>query len=186
MALAAVPAGSAHPVPRLRPEDPHVTDPETAAFNDRIRAMCAFVRDRCAEDEQATRDAAWCDEALTWAVARGQDRYERPMWIEDSLGGGIAVLAPGSESDDGAVMAHIARHDPARTLREIAAKRSRAKELLQWAAKADDTRQRPDHYDDGLRGEIFGFLMAYLHAVSVDGEIWSAHPAYDPAWRVGP
>jgi hypothetical protein len=163
-----------------------VTDPDTAAFNARIKAMCAFVRERCAEEEAAARDAAWCDEALTWRVARGRGRYERPMWIEDPLDGGVAVLAPGSESDDEAIMAHIALHDPARTLREIAAKRSRVKELLRWAAKADDTRRRPDHYRAGLRGEILGSLMSYLHAVSADAEIWSEHPAYDPKWRVGP
>lgn len=85
-----------------------------------------------------------------------------------------------------AVGGHIIRHDPARALREVAAKRSRVKELLRWAAKADDAGAHPDRYGDGLRGETLGSLMSYMHAVSADAEIWSEHPAYDSTWRVGP
>lgn len=85
-----------------------------------------------------------------------------------------------------AVGGHIIRHDPSRVLREIKAKRSRATTLLTCAAKAEQVRANPDRYGDGNRGEILGMLMAYMHAVSADAEIWAAHPAYDPSWRVGP
>lgn len=85
-----------------------------------------------------------------------------------------------------AAAGHIIRHDPARVLREVTAKRSRAAALLTYARKADEARESPDRFGDGNRGEILGMLMAHMHAVSADAEVWSGHPAYDATWRVGP
>lgn len=151
-----------------------MTDPDADAFNARVKAMADFVDARLDEDDSAA-DAATEGEwiALDGGVQSLDDETQWP----------VADTQSGRNRED---RVHIARHDPARTLREVAAKRSRVKELRRWAAKADDVRRHPDRYGGGLRGEILGSLMSYLHAVSVDAEIWSAHDAYDPGWRVGP
>lgn len=188
-----------------------MTDPNAAAFDERIKAMSAFIEARCDEDElwalEASREddnsvptgAHWQwltenDEViepdpLTMEYMDDDESYASLRSTEHFPGryGELPLFAIHSaEQVRVTVGGHIIRHDPARALRDVAAKRSRAKELLRWAGKADEVRENPDRFGDGNRGEILGMLMAYMHAVSTDAEVWSEHPAYDAGWRVGP
>lgn len=70
--------------------------------------LIAFLSARLDEDERATRSVA-ADYGDTWTVA-GED------WVRGSNGADVI-------SEPGAPTAHMARHDPARVLREIEAKR---------------------------------------------------------------
>ena len=165
------------------------TDPDTAAFNARITAMCAFVQARCDEDQAAASAAT----KGPWLLDEGDEEPDHsltlkggPDQIPDVPGRETVVYSPHIWDETWPDFTHIARHDPARVLREVAAKRSRVAALLAYARKADEIHARPDRYGDGNRGEILGMLMAYMHAVCVDAEIWAGHPGYDPNWRVGP
>lgn len=63
---------------------------------------------------------------------------------------------------------HIARHDPARVLREVAAKRA----IL-------DARRQQIELDDPevwIAGDVLLFTLAAVYA---------DHPDFDPAWKVG-
>ena len=184
---------------------------DTATFNARINAMCAFVQARCDEDElwavEASRD---CDRAvpsgahwkwftendqavepdpLTMEYVDDDERYASLRSVERFPGryGELPLFAIHSaEEVKVPVGGHIIRHDPARVLAEVEAKRSRVAALLTYARKADEIHANPDRFGDGNRGEILGMLMAYSHAVCVDAEIWAGHPGYEPAWRIGP
>lgn len=77
---------------------------------------------------------------------------------------------------------HIARHDPARVLAEIAAKRAivadyqivRANNAIEKANDGDEVRA-------AARDLIAKSLRMVLRRLA---SVWSAHPDYDPAWRI--
>ena len=187
------------------------SDDDTAAFNARIKTMAAFVQARCDEDQlwavEASRDGdqsvptgahwKWFTEndqvvepdPLTMEYVDDDEPYASLRSVErfSSRYGELPLFAIHSaEEVKVTVGGHIVRHDPARVLAEVAAKRSRVAALLAYARKADEIHANPDRFGDGNRGEILGMLMAYMHAVSVDAEIWAGHPEYEPSWRVGP
>ncbi|WP_072689300.1 DUF6221 family protein [Rhodococcus marinonascens] len=134
-----------------------------------------FLRARIDEDEQLAREAAqrtaWGDRSLpTWHVS------------SDSMMSGSAGVDAGAlndpqthripvVSDEGFPTVeqarHIARHDPARVLREVEAKRriiDRAQEL----------------YDDPFDTELFvEYRAAILPGMAA---VYSDHPDYQPEW----
>lgn len=102
------------------------------------------------------------------------DEFLTARLDEDEAAAKAAASRPlGDQWIDGtrltAVAAHIARHDPARVLREVEAKR---KILNSWvsAATADRYSAGPepiDHFQDGLE-----------HALRLLATAWSDHPDY--------
>ena len=203
---------------------------DTAAFNARIKTMCAFVQARCDEDEIWAREASrfsaepdreghtvpdlpngmhwrwgygdqWAEVVPDMSIDPQMNKLPDPdgwysvtlvsveTWQWEHAHGRVwemhEQVIDGSEVRTAAA-GHIARHDPSRVLAEVTAKRSRATALLAYARKADEVRANPDRFGDGNRGEILGMLMAYMHAVCVDAEIWAQHSDYEPKWRVGP
>lgn len=115
----------------------------------------AFIEARLAEDE---RDAL---------EAEGNGNWDCPSTGVIQLGGikdldGL-VVAPR------AVAYHIERHDPARVLREVAAKRA-------VLAIADDS---PEQDWDGRAHQHWLTVDKVLRALAA---VWADHPDYLPEW----
>ena len=105
--------------------------------------LAAFLRARLDEDEAAAR-----------AAADGPWTSSGPY--VDAPGAGIIMQARHTED-----AAHAARHDPARVLREVEAKRAI---LAQWQAQPPDS-------------PVLTNALYQLAAV------YSDHPGYRPEWK---
>ena len=132
--------------------------------------LVQFLRDRLDEDETIAREAAHY-EAGHWTT---KDGY--PVSVADELPEAadtferVVAFDEGSPSEEQA--AHIARHDPARVLAEVEAKRLAL-----------------DHYTE-LQRLAKGGVAIYrtaAGAVGVQVQImampYADHPAYKEAWR---
>jgi hypothetical protein len=161
--------------------------------------LVAFLAARLDEDEAAAREATagpweW-EQEIKDPAEWGDDGLhlvsKAVTWM-DSGGGGphpTVVLsgwghdAWGLNVEDGD-KAHIARHDPARVLRDVAAKRAilaEYKESLQFPydlpegiadGRDDDERERDAYLIDLLDG-----VVRHLAAV------YSGHPGYREEWK---
>ena len=82
------------------------------------------------------------------------------------------------------VKAHAWRHDPARVLREVAAKRG----LIEYAFKAAAVRDSEygcTHSPDDIRaGHCPDEKPEELFILLTLANLWSEHPEFEPAWRV--
>ncbi|MEO3860902.1 DUF6221 family protein [Acrocarpospora sp. B8E8] len=99
--------------------------------------LIAFLRARLDEDEQAARGATWHEDAGTWRAEPTpyETRGKSQRWyIEDSMDDGVVSHVDPQASDDEGVARHIARHHPARVLRDLEAKRR----LLAWLQRTQD------------------------------------------------
>ena len=126
--------------------------------------LVAFLNARLHEDEAAAR-----------AAAPGQ-------WRSHQAGGWRAVLLGKGLGPDAADVEHIARHDPARVLREVAAKRA----ILEFYLEPPDG--LPAGNAEVISGAEDGSGRAprpltVIEAIVLDlAGVWSDHPDYDPAW----
>ena len=121
--------------------------------------LVAFLRARIDEDE---------------AAARAAEAAEREPWQDDEW----ADQHP-------AELAHYARHDPARVLREVAAKRA----ILEYYLEP------PNGFRTGNAEVISGAergsgraprLLTVIEAIALDlAAGWSDHLDHDPAWATG-
>lgn len=84
-------------------------------------ALLQFLRARLDEDEEIARAATWDEHSGVWTARPPQARHER-YTVVDYLDDGVVVVTPENADTEG-VGEHIARHDPARILREVTAKR---------------------------------------------------------------
>jgi len=139
-----------------------------------------FLEARLAEDEAAAREAITPDRPGThweWESTADDDDPESPRWLrtveEFPTTSGVGDL-PGfplgydCKAEPSPAMAHIARHDPARALAEVAAMRSLV-ELYgalsaQWAPNVD-----------------YGFAYTALRTLAA---IYSDHPNYQKEWAL--
>lgn len=128
--------------------------------------LLEFIEARLAED-QAAAEAAMAGPGWYGASHSGQweqDDASMPGAVHDTIGGPI-VFDEGAPNEAQAV--HIARFDPARVLREVAAKRRLLAYLTALEEKAlDNNWWNLDTY------EPFQLLAT----------AWSEHPDYDPTW----
>lgn len=105
-----------------------------------------FIEARLAEDEAVARESSRPD----WDVTPEGSVWDSSGWVADVAG------------DFGH---HVARHDPARVLRQCAALR----ELLKVASDVDALYSiAAEDAADSIRGTI--------------AAIWSEHPNYQPEW----
>jgi hypothetical protein len=150
--------------------------------------LVAFLRQRLQDDEDAARGAAdsagtnWIgtmESGNPWRYSDGQGVY---TWSEE-----------GVESDRPQVAAvqwepvqdHIARHDPARVLADVQAKRAILKEhpsegpidehwswsrLYPWCTTCSDADDGPTYWP--------------CRTVLLLASVYADHPDFDPAWAV--
>lgn len=129
--------------------------------------LVEFLRARLNEDEQAAREcggAPWSAQPSLNAV------HVEPKAIADNklawgeLGHVATVLHERDQQ-------HIARHDPARVLREVEAKRRLIADFEMYDASA--------RYPDSEGGIAIGLGTA----VELAALAYADHPDYDEAWR---
>lgn len=132
--------------------------------------LVAFLRAQLDEDDRAAR-AAVADNAggPDWINHRGYHPEYQPGLGTPS---GIRVLSGTSGALD-----HVARHDPARVLREVEAKR-RIVEAFTAAAEWSGHPSCPDEQRDLYRRAAGAHLDSCRHLAAV----WAEHPGYRPEW----
>ncbi|WP_173261029.1 DUF6221 family protein [Streptomyces pacificus] len=84
--------------------------------------LVQFLREQYDEEADAARQACWDDDASGRWTAHHREEYDGRWVIIDGMDEGVTEVRP-QAADDGPVARHIARHDPARVLREVEAKR---------------------------------------------------------------
>ncbi|MFE1521553.1 DUF6221 family protein [[Kitasatospora] papulosa] len=116
-----------------------------------------FLRDRLAEDEQAARAA----HAPNWSTdgRTGLHYGVEDGWMTDAL--------TTADAD------HIARHDPARVLREVEAKRQL---VDKYAQVADNDIDEPYEY-------AYGWANGLGRAVRLLALPYTDHPDYQDTWK---
>lgn len=133
---------------------------------DDLVALVAFLTARLGEDEAGARLAA--REGGTWTQV---DPVRYCGRIEAA--GGVVVYDEGSPDEYQAP--HIARHDPARVLREVAAKRAH---IRAWGAITPDSHDPIDDHD----WREFGAREALKEVLRTDAAVYSSHAGYRPEW----
>jgi len=128
----------------------------------------AFLRARLDEDEATAKAATpgpWCWEATgdkdsSWAAGLVQDEDGNPLTGEIAKGEGV-IIDGVCESIDGnpADGAHIARHDPARVLREVAVWR---RILLDYSTAPLDATYGGTERETGFRLALSAVLKAKI------------------------
>ena len=154
-----------------------------------MKTLIEFLEARLAEDEAAARatlidvdgSGDWrADErpvALTVDLYRVRDINARPV-VE-----GIRSLDDEDDPDNiteyvngAAVAQHVARHDPARVLREVAAKRA----VIRQYEDVREQARHPVSAENRMRARVAeGELLEVLQHIAV---IYSNHTDHDPNW----
>jgi hypothetical protein len=127
--------------------------------------LIAFLSARLDEEEISAQD-----------VARGAPA---PWSVGDSCvldAGGTPVVLDEYHSHGGGFQ-YIARHDPARVLREVAAKRAIIERYERACAALESV-------VSFIRGQDDGFRQACMDAVRLLAAVYSDHPAYRPGWAI--
>jgi hypothetical protein len=136
-----------------------------------------FLKARMGEDEAVARAAS----AGPWTMRHGSDGTTEIMSSEPlpDLPGHFQTV---TDDEGGAIppfdgdAAHIAHFDPARTLREVAAKRA----ILDYCEKSRWARKQTGEGDAYHVGET----DAYETVVHQLAAVYAGHPEFDPSWRV--
>lgn len=149
--------------------------------------VVAFLIARLAEDEQIARDAGfsqqsktrqqeWIAQATEWPG--GEHPFLDGVKVTDRMG--IATFV----ANGGARAEHVARHDPARVLAEVAAKRA----ILAEHKHAPATEPSTDDFGCQIcaydRGDCVLYGWGWCNTVRLLAAPYADHPDYDPAWRV--
>lgn len=125
-----------------------------------------FITARLAEDEQIARAAQQYTNATPWRFA--PDPHGGHHWagsIEDEPTPGVSANQIAEGVGESAWGEHIARHDPARALREVAAIRG----VLESVEALNAALSGGEHH--GLTSYTYGALEDLA-------AIWSDHPDY--------
>jgi hypothetical protein len=129
-------------------------------------ALVEWLRQQITEDEQVALDA-------------GGSRWKRELYdyVVEATDNGFIVCGEGRPS--GGRADHIARHDPARVLREVAAKRKMLElheyATAAWALGRDKLNPPTVH---------LGASTMTKAVLRVLAEIYEDRPGFNPAWRI--
>lgn len=134
--------------------------------------IVAFVTARLDEDVTSARAAA-VYHGKRWHAGDTIDPSEGTVSIFDEDGANVLAMwvLPGDA-------AHIARHDPARVLREIEAKRA----VLAWYADAVDASE-VFREKLGTGTHMAVAAESYLNVIRGYAAAWSDHPDYQEGWK---
>lgn len=150
--------------------------------------IAAFLAARLDEEHQLALDAEYSSGGGTWLFeGPSPDGKSRPGRLK--LGDGPWLISDPElraptfgDNFDGYQLEHIARHDPARVLAEVAAKRH----LLEWCTEVTKhfdwtTLNAPGLllHDPNARATNTATLAMQTMAVS-----YADHPDYDASWRL--
>ena len=138
----------------------------------------AFLKARLDEDEAAAGAALEPAPLLGDTVTASWHSDVEGCCIQDDANGWVAERVPSR-----AVAAHIALNDPARVLREVAAKRALIDAIFGYEATIDGEwgdGHGPDQIAAGMCPDHLPDEIAALLALAA---VYSDHPDYDPAWR---
>lgn len=145
-----------------------------------MTGLVEFLTARLDEDERIARTAI----AGPWAVAPNGEVYAPGFDREVQLSRGKFMtehlyVTSDSEGLSASVLeeeaVHIARHNPARVLAEVAAKRSLIGEIESYEAKIEG------EWGSGLAGSGFGDWESALRFLAAP---YADHPEFDESWRV--
>lgn len=132
--------------------------------------LTAFMNARLAEDQAAAKACADLESAAWRPVDENVRSHDG--------GGSDVVVALERETAE-----HIARHDPGRALREVAAKRARLALMTEAHAEMDKL-LADKHAGDVERAMAIGRARAATVAVKHDAAIWNGHADYRAEWAV--
>jgi hypothetical protein len=136
-------------------------------------ALVQFLRARLDEDERGAHAAMWADEESGNWHAYDRGPRKNPLGIRwvviDAASEGVVDVQPQAAEDQG-VAQYIARHDPARVLAEVDAKRA----IVDWV---EECRAFFWQTDSTLTPSAYR-VLAPLAAVYAD------HPDYREEWRL--
>jgi hypothetical protein len=133
--------------------------------------LVAFLRARLDEDE-ATAKAA-----------------DHGRWLPEDKGVSFEVQEPDGEwalggfvaADTHANADHIARHDPARVLREVEAGRMILAEHAAAHTAYREAQSLPP--EDARRAGAATQMLVWERVLKIRAAVWRDHPDYDPQWR---
>ena len=132
--------------------------------------IVAFLNARLDEDEQIARDAGF---GLfdRWQPTGHDGGADRGRTVHVDLESAAQAPITSGKALDQRDAAHIARHDPARVLREVKAKRA-----LLGKHREGDRREYGDRLCDGCTD-----LWPCDTTLTI-AAVYDNHPDYDPAW----
>jgi Family of unknown function (DUF6221) len=129
-------------------------------------SLRAFIEARLADDERTA--LAIKPELRGWQTAGGWPEHHPTKVVSGE------VLIVDDDADMATeVMPHIARHDPARVLREVAAKRAILADLDRARAQA---KQHPKDL------ATTGWMLGIMRALGYLALAWNDHLDFDPSW----
>ncbi|MFD5317527.1 DUF6221 family protein [Streptomyces sp. NPDC127098] len=132
--------------------------------------LIAFVRARLDEDEEIAKAPT----GAAWAQANW-DYHENEIGGEAHVDLGTNHLDATSSLNQ-LEMRHVARHDPARVLREIEAKRR----LLDMYDSPETSPALPDSFNRFARDITRSFLGDIFRQLAT---VWAYHPDYRQEWK---
>lgn len=136
-----------------------------------MQDLIDFIRARLDEDA-AIAAGAGAPVGPGWKHVRTYNEIEISTDRVLSQGGAYEVAAPGIQGGEGDVAVHIARHDPARVLAEVNAKRA----ILEEHAPVVDGAQSGWKWHAGSEA-VSGQIVRLL------GLPYADHPDYREEWR---
>jgi len=131
--------------------------------------LTAFLTARLDEDEAVAKAAASCT-GPDWHQSHAVTANGATTIVFNGPDDDIEV-ADTLRRDDQEIAPFIARHDPARALREVEAKRALVRRCEQQAKR---------EFDNAMEEDRTWVLWPVLFELAA---IWSDHPDYDQAWK---
>lgn len=150
-------------------------------------SLSEFLRARLAEDEAVARAATpgpWRWDTSEGSFCGEPDPDTAPAWghrgpdlVTDAEVDDRDIISSSGYDADNVIIGradaeHIARHDPARVLAEVTAKRALLDDLDAW--------QRTVEIDGDRYAR--GQLAARQAVAAAWGRLYAAHPGYQPEW----
>jgi hypothetical protein len=137
--------------------------------------LVAFLNARLGEDEVAALRAqeAAPEQSGHWHSAYARDDLDPSDWLIATVPLSFTPVAgPGLNQ---ATAAHIARHDPARVLREVEAKRKILAEIVPAMDRMEDQ-------IDAEWGTGHDPLVESVALLRIMTAVYGDHPDFDPTW----
>jgi uncharacterized protein DUF6221 len=154
-----------------------VAEDASAKDGDTVNDLIAFLNARLDEDEAIAEAAGGSAPQGVWAQV---DPDRRPGRIDcDS---GYVVTYDEGSPDDGQA-AHIARHDPARALREVAAKRSILKRHVPVVAGYGPLEDQQCCAAESSDEDMWYAKSWPCSTVLALAAVWNDHPGYQDEWK---